>query len=170
MAARFEQADKCVDESKNDENLALLEAMGAPKDEDAELLWRLARAKYLVSENAADQEKAKQLATEAHALAERAVKADAGHYQTHKWLAIALGRMGDFVDTKTKIQSSYAIGEHARKAAELNPQDATVQHLLGRWCFSIANISFIERNIASVLFAAPPTSTNEEGRHGGGIG
>jgi hypothetical protein len=89
---RFETADQCVEDSKNDENLKLLEAMGAPKDSDADLLWRLARAKYLVSENVGDQETAKTLSNEALALAEKAVAADGGNYQAHKWLAICLGK------------------------------------------------------------------------------
>ena len=68
--------------------------------------------------------------------------------------------------------------EHALRAIELAPLDATLQHILGRWCFGVANISFIEvgsekkkmapltfsfkRGIASALFASPPVSTFEE--------
>ncbi len=154
---RFAEADKAVDESNNARNWDVLRALGTPATDDVELLWRLARAHYLDSENAADAEEAKREAVEAHALAVRALAANAENYQVQKWIAITLGRLGDFVDTKTKIQNSFGIGEHARKAAQLNPQDATVQHLLGRWCYAVANISFIERGIASALFASPPT-------------
>lgn len=40
--------------------------------------------------------------------------------------------------------------------------DPTVQHILGRWCFSVASVGFIERKLASVIFATPPESSFEE--------
>lgn len=48
------------------------------------------------------------------------------------------------------------------KANELTPNDATTLHLLGRWCFSVANITWIERTAASALFSSPPSSSYEE--------
>jgi len=48
------------------------------------------------------------------------------------------------------------------KARELDPADATTSHLLGRWCYSVSNIGWMERKLASTLFASPPTSTFEE--------
>jgi hypothetical protein len=77
-------------------------------------------------------------------------------------MAITYGRLGDFSDTTSKIKNSFLIKEHALKAQKLNPKDSTVVHVLGRWCFGVANISFVERTAASVIFATPPTSTFEE--------
>lgn len=52
--------------------------------------------------------------------------------------------------------------EHVEKAVSLKPEDPTLHHLLGRWCFEVANLSWLERKAAGMLFADPPTATNEE--------
>ncbi len=158
---RFGEADRVVAESRNDDALKTLKALEAAGPVDAELLWRLARANYLVGESS-EGEAAKELFYKAHELAQRAVKESEAHGQIQKWMAITIGKLGEFSDTKSKIENSYCIKEHALRAQELMPEDATVAHILGRWCFGVAGISFIERGIASALFASPPVSTYEE--------
>lgn len=158
---RFSEADKAVGDSRNVEALQILSAMQQQDDKDWELLWRLARANYLVGENV-EGDTAKDHMFRAHELALKAVAVTDKDANVHKWVAITTGKIGDYTDTKSKIQNSFLIKEHALKAQELNPHDATIAHILGRWCFGVANISFIERGIASALFASPPVSSFEE--------
>lgn len=40
--------------------------------------------------------------------------------------------------------------------------DQTLNHLLGRWCFAVASISWMERKLASAIFASPPESSYDE--------
>src|SRR5256885_825842 len=47
-------------------------------------------------------------------------------------------------------------------AIALSPNDATLHHLLGRFCDSIAALSWVERKIASTLFAEVPKVTVED--------
>ena len=70
--------------------------------------------------------------------------------------------VGDFQGTKEKIANAFKIKEHALKANELQPKDATTLHLLGRWCFGVSNIGWMERKLASTLFGTPPESTYDE--------
>ena len=70
--------------------------------------------------------------------------------------------VGKFLPTKEKIRDAYLIKEHALKAAQLKPDDATTQYLLGRWCYTVANTDFVTRTAASLFFATPPSSTFEE--------
>ena len=79
-----------------------------------------------------------------------------------KWYAILLGRLGDFLPTKEKVGNSYKIKESLEGAAELLPEDASVQTALGQWCYKVASISWIERGVASALFGSPPESSYEE--------
>lgn len=158
---RFAHADSLVEQSKPDPALEALLALGPP-DGDAHLLWRLARASYLVGESAPAREEQQERSEKAVEYARAALVANDTIAHTHKWLAITLGRMGDFVDTKTKIQNAHTIGEHARRACELDPDDPTTQHLLGRWAYAVATVSFVERNVAALLFASPPTATLDE--------
>jgi tetratricopeptide (TPR) repeat protein len=48
------------------------------------------------------------------------------------------------------------------KAMELNPKDPMVYFILGMWCFKVASIDFISRNMAKMIFSAPPESSFEE--------
>lgn len=61
-----------------------------------------------------------------------------------------------------KIEKSYEVRDHWKKAAELKPDDASVKHLLGRWCFQIASVPWYQRKAASWILATPPTSSYEE--------
>jgi hypothetical protein len=43
------------------------------------------------------------------------------------------------------------------QAVAINPRDASAQHLLGRWHAGVADMPYWKRQIASVVFATPPT-------------
>lgn len=45
---------------------------------------------------------------------------------------------------------------------ELNPNDATSIYMLGQYCYNIADMSWVQRKVASTLFAAPPEASFEE--------
>ncbi|XP_027701381.1 regulator of microtubule dynamics protein 1 isoform X2 [Vombatus ursinus] len=103
------------------------------QSEDAELLWRLARASRDISQlSTTSAEDKKRLVYEAFAYAKKALEKNESSSAAHK------------------------------RAIELNPKDATSVHLIGLWCYSFAELPWYQRNIAKVLFATPPTSTFEE--------
>lgn len=131
--------------------------------DDAEFLWRLARASRDLSllPNI-DAERKKQLTFEAFEYSKKSLEKDEMCFAAHKWYAICLSDVGDYGGTKVKIGNSYIIREHLEKAIELNPKDATSLHILGYWCFAFAELPWYQRKVAAVIFASPPTSTYEE--------
>ncbi|XP_040117065.1 regulator of microtubule dynamics protein 1 isoform X3 [Oryx dammah] len=103
------------------------------ESEDAELLWRLARASRDVAQlSGTSEEEKKLLVYEALEYAKRALQKNESSFAAHK------------------------------KAIELNPTDATSIHLMGIWCYTFAEMPWYQRRIAKVLFATPPSSTYEE--------
>ena len=64
---------------------------------------------------------------------ERAVAANDLSANAHKWFAISVGSRGEFVGVKEKILDGFEFKRHVDRAAELAPQDHTIQHLLGRY-------------------------------------
>uniref|UniRef100_A0A914VZE6 Tetratricopeptide repeat protein n=1 Tax=Plectus sambesii TaxID=2011161 RepID=A0A914VZE6_9BILA len=48
------------------------------------------------------------------------------------------------------------------RALEIRPDDNIVLHMRGRWSFSVAQLSWIERKVAATLFASPPNATVED--------
>ncbi|XP_067409622.1 regulator of microtubule dynamics protein 1 [Emydura macquarii macquarii] len=131
--------------------------------EDAEILWRLARAsRDLAQLSSTSAEEKKQLIYEALEYAKKALEKNESSFAVHKWYAICLSDIGDYKGIKTKIANAYIIKEHFQKAIELNPKDATSIHLMGIWCYSFAEMPWYQSKIAAMLFETPPSSTYEE--------
>ncbi|EMP42281.1 Regulator of microtubule dynamics protein 1 [Chelonia mydas] len=102
--------------------------------EDAEILWRLARAsRDLAQLSSTSAEEKKQLVYEALEYAKKALEKNESNFAVHKWYAICISDVGDYEGIKTKIANAYVIKEHFQKAIELNPKDATSIHLMGIW-------------------------------------
>ncbi|KAJ8308602.1 hypothetical protein KUTeg_013476 [Tegillarca granosa] len=104
---------------------------------DVEYYWRLAKSTYQVGQiegSRGNEEKKKELLYEAKDLASKAVN----------------------------LNEKVLYNEHIERAIDLNPKDPSNHHLLGRWCFGVYMLSWIERKAAGALYATPPTSTAEE--------
>ncbi|NWW85299.1 RMD2 protein, partial [Rhynochetos jubatus] len=117
-----------------------------------DFLWRLARAYGDLFEMAADAEE------------KRKYFSNPSDFQFNKWehlFAIMCGYMSQFESVQNKIRNGYLFKEHLDKAIELKPQDPFLYYLNGRWCYSVAQLSWIEKKVAAALFGTPPTSTVE---------
>ncbi|NXD36856.1 RMD2 protein, partial [Copsychus sechellarum] len=118
-----------------------------------DFLWRLARAYGDMFEMTTDAEE------------KRKYFSSIRNVQSNKWerlFAIMCGYMSQFESVQNKIRNGYLFKEHLDKAIELKPQDPLLYYLNGRWCYSVAQLSWIEKKVAAALFGTPPTSTVEE--------
>jgi len=79
-----------------------------------------------------------------------------------RFYGIAMNATGEFSTTSDYIAKSYKVKEQWLKAVELDPKDPNARHLIGRWCYDVANMSSFTRNIAAMVFRTPPTSSFEE--------
>uniref|UniRef100_A0A1D5RC37 Regulator of microtubule dynamics protein 1 n=2 Tax=Macaca TaxID=9539 RepID=A0A1D5RC37_MACMU len=157
----LEQADYLYESGETEKLYQLLTQY--KESEDAELLWRLARASRDVAQlSRTSEEEKKLLVYEALEYAKRALQKNESHFAAHKWYAICLSDVGDYEGIKAKIANAYIIKEHFEKAIELNPKDATSIHLMGIWCYTFAEMPWYQRRIAEMLFATPPSSTYEK--------
>ncbi|KAM6208117.1 LOW QUALITY PROTEIN: regulator of microtubule dynamics protein 2 [Sarcoramphus papa] len=136
------------------------------KDDEYEncvdFLWRLARAYGDLFEMTTDAEEKRKYVADGKIKAEKAVQLDARSAESHQWFAIMCGYMSQFESVQNKIRNGYLFKEHLDKAIELKPQDPFLYYLNGRWCYSVAQLSWIEKKVAAALFGTPPTSTVEE--------
>ncbi|XP_068789207.1 regulator of microtubule dynamics protein 1 isoform X2 [Struthio camelus] len=157
----IEQADYLYGSGETEKLYRLL--VQHKNSEDAELLWRLARAsRDLAQLSSTSTEEKKQLVYEALEYAKKALEKNESNFAAHKWYAICISDVGDYEGIKAKIANAFVIKEHFQKAIELNPKDATSIHLMGIWCYSFAEMPWYQRKIAAMLFATPPTSTYKE--------
>ncbi|KAK3093241.1 hypothetical protein FSP39_013102 [Pinctada imbricata] len=143
----------------------LLDSNRIKFEKDVEFYWRLAKTSYQVSQiegARGNKERQKELVYAAMDAATKAVDIDEACANAHKWYAITLGSIGDYEGTQAKIKNGYTFKEHIERAIELNPTDPSNHHLLGRWCYGVYMLSWIERKAAATLYAAPPSSTADE--------
>eukprot|EP00301_Raphidiophrys_heterophryoidea_P019417 c4356_g1_i1.p1 GENE.c4356_g1_i1~~c4356_g1_i1.p1 ORF type:complete len:239 (+),score=72.77 c4356_g1_i1:39-719(+) len=159
----FAELDAFSNSHKAQEGYEAAKNALAAHPDNVDVLWRAARAIYewAASQQEGTAEK-KALVLEAAEVGKKALDLAPERWETNKWAAITIGRKGDYADTKEKIQNAFLIKEWATKALEKHPDDWTLNHVLGMWHFQIASTGFIQRQIASALFATPPTSTYEE--------
>ncbi|CAI8011608.1 Regulator of microtubule dynamics protein 1, partial [Geodia barretti] len=134
-------------------------------EDDVGLLWRLARALFHLSnhvEQERDTEGQKQLVQEALEQCERGLEVDDGVWEVHQWYAIAIGSLTKYEGTQRKIEMGYKYKEHIDKAISLSPEEKTLHHLRGRFCYEVAGVSWLEKKAAAALFGSPPESSYEE--------
>ncbi|XP_069075326.1 regulator of microtubule dynamics protein 1-like, partial [Pleurodeles waltl] len=131
--------------------------------DNGDMLWRLARAAHDYSHlNTTPDNEKKRLIYEAVEFAKKALDKNPSGFAAHKWYAISLSDIGDYEGIQTKIANAFEVQKHFAKAIELNDKDAASFHLLGLWSYFIAELPLAQRQIASMLFATPPTATFEE--------
>ncbi|KAG7395988.1 Regulator of microtubule dynamics protein 1 [Phytophthora boehmeriae] len=166
----MESADAIkAEELYNDNNfdrrelLAKLKEMHAAHPEDVGVIWRLTRVAYDVSNlKATSAEEKKELTYYARDIIQKGLDLTKDVAQVHNWYGIILSSIGDYEGSKVSIANSYVIKSHWETSIQLNPSNPTTYYLLGRWCIAIADLSWLERKAAAVLFGTPPESSYDE--------
>ncbi|EOA96793.1 Regulator of microtubule dynamics protein 2, partial [Anas platyrhynchos] len=160
----LQQVDSLHKGSEDDkkESFRLLLEKDDKYENCVDFLWRVARAYGDMFEMTADTEEKKKYVSDGKDKAEKAVQLDANSAESHQWFAIMCGYMSQFESVQNKIRNGYLFKEHLDKAIELKPQDPFLYYLNGRWCYSVAQLSWLEKKVAAALFGTPPTSTVEE--------
>lgn len=150
--------------------LDFLETAVAKSPEDGQLQWRLGRACVKRAEET-DLDGAAKLAVLERGMAamERARAAPGGDacFKTAMYSGIVLNAHTECLGTKAQLEGSTTCKEHWVKAAELSTAangrpDPTVLNLLGRWCFTFADMGWVTRRVAAAVFAVVPTSSYDE--------
>ncbi|XP_042890883.1 regulator of microtubule dynamics protein 1-like [Penaeus japonicus] len=132
---------------------------------NAEFLWRLAKATRnmaTIQEKLGVLEEKERLINEAFEYAKYALQLHEDSADVHKWYGILAGARGEYMGVKDRIESGNVFKEHIDKALQINPKDSTLHHLLGRFCFEVSQLSWIERKVAKTIFGNVPTSSFSE--------
>lgn len=146
----------------DEERTFLLDVLDRELQDNVMVLALLARNAATAAEDITDKSQQVGRLREGLMYAERAIAMDDSLAIVHKWYGILLGRYGDHLSTKDKIQNAFKIKEHMDKAAALDPADSITLHTLGEWCLEVATIGWATRQMAKALFANPPVSSYEE--------
>tara|TARA_Y100001970_G_scaffold133844_1_gene164916 strand:+ start:1191 stop:1934 length:744 start_codon:yes stop_codon:yes gene_type:complete len=129
---------------------------------DSEILWRLARSYFDLSDQTSDEKLQKKYIDQGLPFAKKALELNPDSAKSNHWYAVMFGRQGQLEGTKQKILNSYDMKEYCLRAIGIDPNYDGSLHVMGRWHYNIANLSWFERNIARIVYATPPTGSFKE--------
>lgn len=109
-----------------------------------------------------NKEIAKSYAEKALDYGRRAVLLDDLNAKAHLNLAIAYGKLTDYVGNKAKMEYAKLIRDEAQRSIDLDPTDDYAWHVLGRWHFGVANLNGILRSLAGLMYGGLPPASNED--------
>lgn len=161
--SRVEQrADSLYEAHQEAEALELYQQVLAESPKNFQALWR---SSFLYSRlgNRQDREDTqKKYYNKAISLAKRALAVDSTHTQSNFVMAVAMGRKALISGSREKVSASRAIKRYADRAIKYDSTNAGAWHVLGRWHFKVANLSWLERAAANTLFGGIPDASNEK--------
>lgn len=129
---------------------------------DVEALWRSARAHFDIADGSEDPTIHKEHFYPGLESAKKALKLNPESARANHWYAVLIGKIGILEGTEQKIINSYEVKEFGEKAISLDSNYDGTYHLMGRWHYSIADLSWFERKVAGWVYATPPNGTFQE--------
>uniref|UniRef100_A0A8C3J8A1 Regulator of microtubule dynamics protein 3 n=1 Tax=Calidris pygmaea TaxID=425635 RepID=A0A8C3J8A1_9CHAR len=160
----LQQADRLHggDQQEKREGFQLLLNNKLAYADQKDFLWRLARAHSDMSEITEDADEKRSYASEGKEEMEMALQKWDQSAECHQWYAVLCGQLAEHESIQKRIQTGYVFKEHIDKAIELKPEDPKAYYLLGRWCYQVSHLGWLEKKTASALFEAPPTATVQD--------
>ena len=121
-----------------------------------DLLWRLARAHFEIADQTENKDIHKKHFYPGLDAVKKAIKLNPNSAKVNHWYAVLIGQIGLLEGTEQKIKNSYEVEKYALRAIELDSDYDGTYHVMGRWHYELANLSWIERKIAEWVYSTPP--------------
>lgn len=152
-----------LDQAKDfDGAYALLTPLAVDYGDDVSYLWRMARHHFNVSDNTTDEDVIERELYIGFDFAQKALAADSTSADANGYYGILIGRVGEIEGTRQKIINSYDVAKYTLRAIELDPKNDSWQHVMGRWHYTLAELSWIERQVATLIYGALPEASFDE--------
>lgn len=159
--AAFAEIDRLREEGEFRQAFARLNSLRSDHPDHPGVLWRLARTKVDLGEQAEREDEQERFYREALVDAEAAVAADSTSAQAFLAAAIAAGRVGLIAGTREKVERSREVKEYVDRALELNPDMPAAYHVRGRWNYEVASLGFFSRAVVRTVYGGLPDASYE---------
>lgn len=94
--------------------------------------------------------------------AERAAMLHPNSPGGHMAVCVAKGRLGLFMDNKTKVKLAKEAQEAAQLAIQVGPDNDVAHHLMGRWHYEMSKLNVVVRTIVRVMYGTQLSSGSKE--------
>ncbi|XP_019790858.2 regulator of microtubule dynamics protein 3 [Tursiops truncatus] len=164
VLALLQQADELRQGSEQGkrEGLQLLLNNKLAHGNQQDFLWRLARAYSDMCELAEEAGEKRSYALSGKEAAEAALERGNENAECHQWYAVLCGQLAEHEGIQRRIQSGFSFKEHVDKAIALKPENPMAYFLLGRWCYQVSHLSWLEKKTATALCESPLGATVED--------
>ncbi|MFZ1728871.1 MAG: tetratricopeptide repeat protein [Bacteroidota bacterium] len=160
--AALESCDQLFDRQAYDAARRKLEGLLKQDPNDVEVLWRLSNHAINDGDAATDPDRQKRYFKKAVAYAERAVKADNNSGFAHAYLAASYGSYAMFAGGEEKVKLANRIRDELDVALKLDPDNQVAHTIYGTWHREVADVSWIERQLANMFLGSMPDGSIEE--------
>lgn len=162
VVALLQQGD--AEASRHELRAALADFEKADKLEpnSADVLLRISQQESDLVAESASPAQAQQFARKSLDHAERALAVAPQNAKAHLAVAVACGRLTDFVGNKPKLEYSRRVKSEAAKAAGLDPREDFAYHVLGLWNYRVANLNPMMKLLARLIYGGVPEASNED--------
>ncbi len=163
LAEQKQRADSLYESFEEEEAQKLYRDILDKEPENYKALWRASFLCSRVGNRFNNEDDQKEYFNRGIDLAERALEVDSTDAQSHFVMSVAMGRKALISGARERVAASRAIKKHVDKALEFDENHAGAWHVLGRWHFKVANLSWVERTAANTLFGGiPGDATNQK--------
>uniref|UniRef100_A0A8R1DFK6 Uncharacterized protein n=1 Tax=Caenorhabditis japonica TaxID=281687 RepID=A0A8R1DFK6_CAEJA len=129
-----------------------------PAEHRCGVLRRRAEFLYLLSNYATDKEKRVEMLEQAYQQALQGHVMDGTDFECAKVLCSTCGRLAEESSLKKKLDYGFKFKTYLDEALAVNNGDFELTHMRGRFCYTVASLSFVERMAAKVVGQIPDVS------------
>ncbi len=158
----LEQGDALEEKMLTQEALKAYLQLETAGRKDAELLYRIAMEYSQLIPDTVSRSEKQRLGEVALSYSKQAVAADGNCARAYLSLSVSYGRLAFFQDNQTKLTYSRLVRANAETALRLDPKLDYAYYILGAWNFEIANLDFLRRGLAAVIYGGLPEASNEK--------
>lgn len=138
--------------------LEMFEKADALQPNSAAVQWRIAQEYYDFANSAEDARK-EELYQKSINIARNAVDLDPTNARAHLQVAISAGMLAIHKGGKDKVELSKVVKEQAQRSIELDDSYHVAYHVLARWHYEIANLSWVLKTAAKVIYGGLPDAS-----------
>ncbi len=161
VSSLIAEADRLDDRGETDSAISTLKQAEKISPKNPDVLVRLSQDYSDKLDAAREGTQKLNYAKLSFEYAKAAVKEAPGNPEAHDALAIAYGKMTDFVDNRTKIEYSKFVKAEAEKSLSLKPKNATALLILARWNLDMATLNPILKAFSQALYGQLPDASKE---------